>query len=103
MHPDDEWDTIHKDRGLLFGEASVGLLRLTLLFGSVAIAFALIIAPIVGKQSNSAVYATGVDTMSTGTIGSGANSTYTIRKSVLQPSPDSVCIIRANGARSGDC
>jgi len=29
--------------------------------------------------------------------------TYTEHRSVLQASPHSVCIIRANGMRSGDC
>lgn len=101
MHPDDEWDTIQRDRASLFGDAGSSLLRLTLLFGSVAIAFALIIAPIAEKQTYSAVDATGIDTMSTGTVRSGG--AYTIRKSVLQPSPDSICIIRDNGSRSGEC
>ena len=28
---------------------------------------------------------------------------YTIRRSVLQPSPESVCVIRVDGTRSGQC
>ncbi len=36
----------------------------------------------------------------TGSIGA---NTYTVRRSVLQRSPDAVCIIRTDGGRSGDC
>ena len=32
-----------------------------------------------------------------------AGQTYTVRKSVLQPNPNAVCIIEADGSRHGDC
>jgi hypothetical protein len=78
-----------------------GALRITLLFGAAAVALALIAAPLLESRSGSLARNTGVDMMSTGSIG-GATS-YTIRRSVLQSSPDAVCIIRSDGARSGDC
>lgn len=79
-----------------------GILRITLLFGAAAVAMALIAAPLLESRSGSALARNaGVDMMSTGSI--GGTTSHTIRRSVLQSSPDAVCIIRANGARSGDC
>jgi|SRR3954451_21177736 hypothetical protein len=102
MSLDREWDSIRPDRS--FRAAGVGLLRVTLLFGSAAVALALIAVPVLDNQTRSSsrdALAGGLDPMSTGSIGSRA--TYTLRRSVLQPSPSSVCIIRADGQRSGDC
>lgn len=86
--------------------AGSGMLRIVLLFGSVAIALALIIAPVLDKGSNADFAEVdgqyGVDMMRTGTIGS-RGTTYTIHRSVLQSSPNSVCIMRSNGTSSGDC
>jgi hypothetical protein len=77
-----------------------GALRIALLFGSAAVALALIAVPLLeGRVSDRP--AGGVDLMSTGSIGTG--ETYTIRRSVLQSSPDAVCVIRSDGTRSGDC
>lgn len=85
--------------------ASMGVLRIVLLFGSAAAALAVILTPIAENQVRS--YAQrggfpGIDRMSTGSIG-GPGDTYVVRRSVLQSAPDSVCIIRKNGVRSGDC
>ena len=86
-------------------DAGMGILRIALLFGSAAVALALIAAPIARQPDAIAVQPAtvfaGVDMMSTGSI--GHRDTYTLRSSVLQPSPSSVCVIRANGTRSGDC
>jgi hypothetical protein len=77
-----------------------------LLFGSAAVALALILAPIADRHVSSGQPAqsartSGLDVMTTGAI--RYRGTYTERRSVLQPSPNSVCIIRDNGTRSGDC
>ncbi|WP_394887099.1 hypothetical protein ACG873_20390 [Mesorhizobium sp. AaZ16] len=77
-----------------------GALRITLLFGSAAVALALIAVPLL-EGRNSDRLAGDIDLMSTGSIGRG--ETYTIRRSVLQSSPDAVCVIHSDGARSGDC
>ncbi|TIU59831.1 MAG: hypothetical protein E5W25_32140, partial [Mesorhizobium sp.] len=80
-----------------------------LLFGSAAVALALIAMPLLDSrtrlQSGRADFAGGLDTMSTGSIGNTGpiGRTYTLRRSVLQPLPSSVCVIRDNGKRSGDC
>lgn len=105
MSLDDDWDSIRPERGARAVEAGMGLLRITLLFGSAAVALALIAVPLLdsgdGRQQIARDGFAGLDTMATGSIGRA--NTYTVRRSVLQPSPDSVCVIRANGRRSGDC
>lgn len=101
---EDDWDVV-RDRGWPSGGTGVGILRITLLFGSAAVALALILAPIAETQSRS--YADdnnqpfGIDNMATGSIKRPVK-VYTIHKSVLQSSPDAVCVIR-NGRGSGDC
>ena len=80
-----------------------GALRITLLFAAAAVALALIAAPLLESGSGQGFARNaGLDMTSTGSIGGGGAS-YTIRRSVLQSSPDAVCIIRGDGARSGDC
>jgi len=104
MSLDREWDSIRPDRSFRAANAGMSILRITLLFGSAAVALALIAVPVLDKQTRSSsrdTLTTGLDTMSTGSVGS--RPTYTLRRSVLQPSPSSVCVIRADGRRSGDC
>ena len=79
-----------------------GALRITLLFSAAAVVLALIAAPLLESRSGSGLARNArVDLMSTGSI--GGTTSYTIRRSVLQSSPDAICIIRSDGARSGDC
>ncbi len=84
-----------------------GSLRFALIFGAAAIALALFVAPFAQKQADAILARgpVGLDTMSTGSIGPARSGggTYTIRRSVLQSSPQAVCIIRPGGARTGDC
>jgi len=83
--------------------AGLGSLRVALLFGAGAIALALLVAPIVDRQTRMELAGNpaNLDRMSTGSVNKGDR--YTIRRSVLQTNPNSVCIIRPNGARNGDC
>lgn len=102
----EEWEEPRSGRDGVFGGFGMGALRVTLLFGSAAVALALILTPLAENQIERMAYAsyTGrLDTMATGTVGSRAGGAYTVRRSVLQPSPASVCIIRSNGMRTGDC
>ncbi len=88
--------------------AKSGLLRFVLLFGSAIIALTLVIVPILtekaNKQTAQSLFPAGVDTMATGSIQkkSGEKS-YIERRSLLQPSPSSVCTINGNGTQQGDC
>lgn len=81
--------------------ASSGSLRVALLFGAGTIALALLVAPFVENRSRHELARGNLDRMSTGSVPTGGS--YTIRRSVLQTTPNSVCIIRPNGSRSGDC
>lgn len=97
----DDWDTIRKRSVPFLGTAGMGMLRVTLLFGSAAAALALILAPAADRYSRTQVVGMeSVDYMSTGSI--APSSSYTIRRSVLQKT-GSVCIIHADGRQSGDC
>ena len=97
MTQESEWEAIRGRRAPLLGVAGTGMLRIALLFGSVAVAFALILTPLAARHSRTNV---GLDYTTTGSIGDRAS--YTVRRSVLQD-PGAVCIIRADGSRSGDC
>jgi hypothetical protein len=105
MSLDRDWDSIRPDRSFRAADAGMGILRITLLFGSAAVALALIATPFLDSQTRSLstrdAFASGVDAMTTGSI--GRRDTYTLRRSVLQPLPSSVCVIRDNGRSSGDC
>ncbi|MEP7452070.1 hypothetical protein [Phyllobacterium sp. SB3] len=86
--------------------AAGGILRITLLFGSAAVALALVIAPLANRGSQAVVdYSAGrsLDEIQTGSIKKADPSTYTIRRSVLQKTPGSVCVIQSNGSKTGDC
>jgi len=82
----------------------MGAVRVALLFSSAAIAIALILTPILERRTrNVAIYGPELDRISTGSIDSGKGDVFTVRRSVLQPSPDAVCVIRGDGTRSGAC
>lgn len=104
MTPDQDWSTVAAQRGVDNSTGGLGSLRIALLFGAGAIAFALLAAPLAERSTRTLLAGEGgLDTMSTGSIGQAGGSSYTIRRSVLQSDPNSVCIIRANGVRNGDC
>jgi hypothetical protein len=97
------WDDEQEAPG--FNISDNGALRVALLFGSAAVAFALILTPFVDRGAGSVVAARGValelDQTATGSISKSGK--YTLRRSVLQSSRDSVCVIRSNGGKSGEC
>lgn len=102
----DHWDyTENEYHSSAIADAGMGALRITLLFGSAAIALALIVVPIANKGSRAIARASfsgpGIDTMETGSI--GTTHRYTIHRSVLQTSPNAICIINNDGSRAGDC
>jgi hypothetical protein len=83
-----------------------GALRVTLLFGSAAIALAMILTPLANQQV-ARLGGGSIDRIATGsTQGVGGalpmSRSYTIRRSVLQDQ-GGLCIINANGVRSGSC
>jgi len=102
---EDDWDRL---RGARAERPLPGIspVRVALLFGSAAIAFALIATAYLDDNGRndyvSVVEPAGLDMISTGSI-RPATKTYTIRKSVLQDSPEAVCVIQADGTAVGDC
>ena len=105
MGSDYEWENIRGGGYDLPASAGMGILRVTLLFGSAAIALALLVTPLLSRISGpeQTLWSTdtGIDYTQTGSI--GYKGSYTIRRSVLQGSAGSICVIRDNGTRSGDC
>ncbi|MEX6506409.1 hypothetical protein [Jiella sp. M17.18] len=80
-----------------------GLFRATLLFGSLVLALALVLAPAADRGADY-LLASGrpqLDMMATGSVAPA--SSYTLRRSVLQPPGSPACILPANGARWGRC
>lgn len=103
MLTDDEWSLIRAFKDVASPASGPGPLRLALLAGAVAIVAAVALTPMVARKAMSIARAGNIDPVTTGSIQKAPGSTYTIRRSVLQDTPDSVCIIRANGASDGDC
>lgn len=107
MRNDRDWAEIRPHNVSTVSEAGQGMLRITLLFGSFAIAVALFLAPIMDRVSSGGLKTAGfygnLDPTATGSVRNGATRQYTVRRSVLQHSPSSTCIIHSNGVRTGDC
>jgi hypothetical protein len=106
MWPEQNWDNRNKEEQPTDFLGVAGSLRFALMFGAAAIALALFVTPFAERQAQALMAGApvGLDTMSTGSIRPAGNGgSYTIRRSVLQSSPQSVCIIRQNGSRTGDC
>lgn len=106
MFPEKEWDAVRGEEPGIGASAGMGALRVALLFGSAAVALALIVAPIASRHTAqlagfSGAAGAGIDRQTTGSI--GYSGTYVVRRSVLQGSAASLCVIRDNGTRSGDC
>lgn len=106
MDNDRDWANLRPQNASTFTEAGFGMVRITLLFGSFAIAIALFLTPLLDRSEGTSVagvpFYAGVDRMATGTVRPGERQ-YTLRRSVLQMSPTSTCVIHSNGARTGDC
>jgi hypothetical protein len=99
MRMDDDWNSGQGSQAT--GTGGIGAVRLALLFGSAAVALGLIIAPLAERSVADYAGVPGIDLTTTGSV--ARSETYTLRRSVLQASPTSVCIIRANGTQAGDC
>lgn len=103
MQPNEEWDLIRPERPSMLGSAGMSAVRVALLFGSAAAALALVLAPVADTYTRPqfAQGLDGVDRMATGSIKRARD--YTIRRSVLQPTPTSVCVISSSGLQTGEC
>jgi hypothetical protein len=82
-----------------------GAIRIALLFGSAAVAFTMILAPIIDRGSENLFAKRGMSSKLDGTATGSILKPrgYTVRRSILQGGPASVCIIDENGAQTGKC
>ena len=104
MKHGEDWSELDQNRHSPALDWRGGALRFSLLFGIMAIALALFAAQLLdrtGSQFGQNSRPAGLDFMTTGSTQD--DSGYTVRRSVLQQSPTAVCIIHADGRRTGDC
>jgi hypothetical protein len=100
-YPEDEHSTRER-----LETAGGNLIRITLLFGSATIAVALVITHLLDNKISGNVQR---PVIAQNVLDYGITSSVrtperlTVRKSVLQASPDAVCVIRQDGSRTGDC
>src|SRR5690606_29139924 len=82
--------------------AGMGVLRVTLLFGSAAIALTLLLTPDSERRSRQAVFDPGIDNIVTSSFGSRSNARQA-PLGILPPSSDMPCIISRDGSKRGNC
>ena len=102
MELDNDWGPDRDPRGMIF-QGGTGALSMALLFASAAVGLALLAAPLAEHEVQLAIGsdAVGLDNTTTGSI--SQSDVYIIHRSVLQPTPNSVCIIHRDGLKTGDC
>lgn len=101
------WKTVRMRQRSTYRSGRTGALNIALLFGTAVIALSLIITPMLAGHSDESRMARvqqDFDMITTGSIKSGDNTTkhYTIRRSILQETPGSVCVVQGYAANN-DC
>lgn len=94
MSDDDFWSSVYMRASKADSAPPFNALRLALLFGTAMIALAFIVPPLLGTSSDDFdLWAAdpGIDYTTTASV--RRQKTYTLQRSVLHPSADSVCII----------
>lgn len=101
---DDFWKAVREKDQAPSTPHKTGVLNIALLFGTAAVALSLILTPMLSDKSKSSVLASApdFDDMTTGSIPKTENGKrYTIRRSILQDEPGSVCVVQGYGSDSG--
>ena len=105
MVDDDFWKAVREKQQGSNASRRTGALNLALLFGTAAVALTLILTPMLADKSKSSVFASvpsDFDNITTGSIPKTENGKrYTIRRSVLQDTPGSVCVVQGYGSGAG--
>lgn len=101
------WKTVRVRQRATYRSGTTGLINLALLFGTAVIALSLIITPMLSDSGDARRLAhvqEDFDQITTGSIPSAGKGVkhYTIRRSVLQETPGSVCIVQGYGG-DGSC
>jgi hypothetical protein len=103
---DQFWKTVRDRQRATYRSGKTGALNIALLFGTAAIALSLIVTPMLAERSDQKRLAhvqEDFDMLTTGSIkpAESGSKQYTIRRSVLQETPGSVCIVQGYGADGG--
>ncbi|MDM9649517.1 hypothetical protein [Rhizobium sp. S163] len=108
---DDFWKAVREKEQASVSSRKTGALNIALLFGTAVVALTLILTPMLADKSKSSVFASApseFDSITTGSIPKGENGAksengkrYTIRRSVLQDTPGSVCVVQGYGSGVG--
>ena len=107
MSNEDSWQDVRIRRPATHSSYRTGALNMALLFGMATVALTLVLTPILAsKQDNRslAMVEDDLDKISTASIPEKSGErgkTYSIRRSILQETPGSVCIVEGYG--SGGC
>ncbi|MFB9952789.1 hypothetical protein ACFFP0_28420 [Rhizobium puerariae] len=100
------WKAVRGRQRATYGSGRTGALNIALLFGTAVIALSLIVTPMLAGRDDNRRLANvqeDFDKITTGSIKPAEKGmkNYTIRRSVLQETPGSVCIVQGYG--DGDC
>ena len=100
------WKTVRGRQKAKYRSGKTGVLNIALLFGTAAIALSLILTPMLAERADQRRLAhvqEDFDMLTTGSIKpvEGNTKHYTIRRSVLQETPGSVCIVQGYGTDGG--
>jgi hypothetical protein len=108
---DDFWKAVREKEQASVSSRKTGALNIALLFGTAVVALTLILTPMLADKSKSSVFASApseFDSITTGSIPKSENGAksengkrYTIRRSVLQDTPGSVCVVQGYGSGVG--
>jgi hypothetical protein len=105
MRDEEFWKAVQEKELTPAGTTRTGVLNLALLFGTAAIALALVLTPVLSSKTGTRVMANvpdDFDMISTGSIPSEKpGKRYTVRRSVLQEMPGAVCIVNGTPERNG--
>ena len=101
------WKTVRVRQRTTYKSGRTGALNVALLFGTAVIALSLIVTPMLAGRDNQKRLAhvqEDFDMISTGSIKPADRSSkhYTIRRSILQETPGSVCIVQGYSS-DDDC
>ncbi|MBY3239665.1 hypothetical protein HFO17_35070 [Rhizobium laguerreae] len=102
---DDFWKAVREKERASSASRRTGALNIALLFGTAVVALTLILTPMLADSSKKSVFASApadFDTITTGSIPkSESGKRYTIRRSVLQDTHGSVCVVQGYGVGAG--
>jgi len=102
---DDFWKAVREKERASSASRRTGALNIALLFGTAVVALTLILTPMLADSSKKSVFASApadFDTITTGSIPkSDSGKRYTIRRSVLQDTRGSVCVVQGYGVGAG--